>query len=213
MHPDPHPYEPLQETNPGKPRRVPRVAVAVGLTAFLGLAGAGLAFAVGGSGTPGTALSSSTSSTTSVPKSVRPHIGHGAGPMLGLGRGLGRVLHGEYTIDEGGTYKTIAVQTGMVTAVSCTSISVQSTDNLVQTYAVQPSTVVDSQANGISTVQKGDTVNVQAVVQNSSRTATNIVDVTKVGASRKGFGFMPGAPGGGPGGSGGAPPASSSAAT
>lgn len=199
MQPEQHPYGPLQEPNPAKkPRRVPRVAVAAGVTVFLGLAGAGLAFATSGGGTPAASLSSSSSSSTTpttVAKSPHPRAGKFGGPaMLGPGMGLGKVVHGQYTIDVGGTYKTIAVQTGTVAAVSSTSITVTSSDGVSQTFVVDPSTVVDSQANGIGSVQKGDTVNVEALVQGGTMTATNIVDSTKVGSSRKGFGLVP--PGG-----------------
>lgn len=118
--------------------------------------------------------------------------------MLGLGGAGGRVLHGEYTIDQGGgTYKTIVVRTGQVSAVSASSITVTSADKSTGTFTVQPSTIVDSQAGGIGSVAKGDTVNVQAVVQGQTQTATNIVDVTKIGNSRRGFGLVPpGAAGG-----------------
>ena len=201
MNSEPDPYRPLQQPAPGKSaRRVPRLAVAVGTTAFLGLAGAGVAFAVGGSGTPVPSLSSATSSTTQ-PKSPpqRPKKVGGALGRFGMGLGGGRVLHGEYTVDEGGTYKTIMIQTGKVTAKAAdgSSFTVQSVDSTSESYVVQPSTIVNSQAGGISTVAVTDTVYVQALVQGSSHTATRIIDITKIGSSRKGFGLEP--PGGGGG--------------
>lgn len=192
----PHPYGPLQEPTPGKPpRKVPRVAIAAGMTAFFGLAGAGLAFATSGGGAPAASLSSTSSSTTtSVPKQLLPRAGKPGGPMFGLGPvGLGRVLHGQYTIDQGGTYKTVAEQTGQVASTDAkgTSITVTSSDGFSQTYVVNSSTVVDSLAGGIRSVQKGDTVSVQAVVQGTTLTATNIVDGSKIGSSRKSFGLVP----------------------
>jgi hypothetical protein len=185
-------------------RRVPKVAVAVGLTALFGLGGAGVALALDGSGgTPSGALSSSSSSSSSTlaPAKVHPPMGMFRGGLKGLGGG---VIHGEYTVKNGSTYQTLDEQVGTVQGVPTTSIEVRSADGFTQTYTVQSSTVVDSQAGGISTVKAGDTVRVEALVQGTgntaTRTATNIVDVTKIGSSRKGFGLGmgPGQGGGGP---------------
>ena len=104
-------------------------------------------------------------------------------------RGGGRVLHGDYTIQTPSGHQEILVQSGTVQAVSSTSITVLSTDGYSHTYAIVPSTVVDAEANGIGTVQNKDQVELQATVQNGKDTATNIVDITKIGNSRKGFGF------------------------
>jgi hypothetical protein len=200
-----HPYEPLNASEPPvhQARRVPRVAVAVGITAFLGLAGAGVAVAVGGgSGAPAPSLSSSSppsSTSPTVPGRPHPRAGFAAG---GLG---GNVLHGEYTIANGSSYQTVAVQVGQVTAVSSGSITVKSSDGYTHSYTVQPTTIVDSQSGGIAAVASKDTVRVQALVQGRSQIATNIVDTTKVGASRKGFGFGFGFGSGRPGGHGGGP--------
>ena len=203
-----HPYEPLgtppTPPPPSRPRwRVPKVAVAVGVTAFLGLGGAGLAFAVGGTGSSGSSPSSSpASSPSSTPSSpVTPKTGHpGFGPGGRFGRGFaaglgGNVVHGEYTVKNGSSYQTVAVQVGQVTGVSPTSITVKSSDGYTQTYVVQSSTIVDSQSGGISAVQDSDNVNIQSLVQGSKHTATDIVDTTKIGASRKGFGFGSDGPG------------------
>jgi hypothetical protein len=164
--------------------------VALGLTLFLGLAGAGVAFAIGGGGGhPAASLSSSSTSSpsTSVPAGKHVHPGPGMRPFFGPGGG--GVVHGVYTVPNGSGFRTLAEQTGQVTAVSATSLTVKSADGFAQPYTVEPSTVVDSQAGGISTVAKGDTVRVQATVSGAKQTAINIVDVTKIGSSRQGFGF------------------------
>ena len=96
--------------------------------------------------------------------------------------------------------------------VSKSSITVKSDDGFTQTYTVQSSTVVDSQADGIGAVAGTDTVRIEALVSGTTQTATNIVDTTKIGSSRKGFGYPTPAAGadgygpGGPGGPGGAAP-------
>lgn len=171
--------------------RVPRAAMVGGLAVGLALGGAGIAFAA--------TSSSTTPSTTAPSNTTRP--GHPFGGLKGPGGpfggpvgigGLGRVVHGQFTTrTASGGYQTVDVQTGKVTAVSATSISVTSTDGYSHTYGVTASSVVDSQRGGISSIAKGDEVLVTATTVNGKDTVTNIVDTTKVGASRKGFGFGP----------------------
>lgn len=120
----------------------------------------------------------------------------------GLGGG---VLHGEFTVRSGSGYKTEAVQTGSVTAVSKSSLTVKSSDGYTHTYVVESSTVVDSQAGGISSVSKGDSISVTATVSGSTETAAQITDQTKLKSSGQHFGFDPF--GGGGGGQGPRPPA------
>lgn len=104
----------------------------------------------------------------------------------------GNVLHGVYTVKTAsGTYQTVESQVGTVSSVSPTSIVVSSADGYSHTYVVTTSTVVDSQAGGINAVAKSDTVRVSAVTQSGTDTATSITDMTKIGASRTGFGFGP----------------------
>lgn len=193
--------------------RVPRSAVTVGLAAFLGLAGAGVAFAVTGpSGrTASSATGSLASGTSSTATPGGPPAGrHGMGrfgPHAGFGPMGAGVVHGVFTVRNGSGYRVEEVQTGVVQpGNSSTSITVNSADGYSQTYTVQPSTEVNSQAGGISTVKSGDRVRVEALQQGSGYTATDIVDMTQIGSSRQGFGFGPPAPpASGPTGSGQAP--------
>ena len=119
------------------------------------------------------------------------------------------MVHGQATIrTSAGKYQTVDVQSGQVTAVSGTSITVASTDGYTHTYVVSASTVVDAQRAGISSVANKDEVQVVATQSGSQQTATNIVDTTKLQSSRAGFGFGArpgGAPFGGPGPAGGGP--------
>jgi hypothetical protein len=119
----------------------------------------------------------------------------------GFGFG-GAVVHGQETVKQGTGYKTIYFQTGTVKAVSGSSITVVSSDNYEATYTVKSSTLVDSQAGGISAVAVKDTVSIEAV-DGTPPVAASILDTTKVGASRQGFGFGDGDHGGMPGGAGG----------
>jgi hypothetical protein len=100
-------------------------------------------------------------------------------------------VHGEFTTSTPSGYKTVEVQAGKVAAVSPTSITVTSPDGYTHTYAVTSSTLVDAQRGGISSVAKGDQVQIVATTVSHKDTATNIADTTKIGASRKGFGFGP----------------------
>ena len=160
-----------------------------GLAVGLALGGAGIAYAA--------TSSSTTPSTTAPPSTTRP--GHPPAGFKGPGGpfgarggigGLGPVVHGQFTTrTASGGYQTVEVQTGKVTSVSPTSISVTSADGYNHTYMVTASSVVDSQRDGISSVAKGDEVQVTATRVNGKDTVTSIVDTTKLGASRKGFGF------------------------
>lgn len=194
-----NPYDPA----PGTPapaeartRRLPRAAAAGGLVAVVALAGAGLAFAAsGGSRSTATPAASGTSSTTQPATPDRPAGPFGKGRFgIGgrmFGRGLGGVVHGSVTLHSPSGYRTVEVQIGQVTQVSSSSITVKSSDGYSHTYAVQSSTVVDSLAGGIASVAKGDQIQLLATPAKGTDTAFNIVDQTKVGGSRMGFGFGP----------------------
>jgi hypothetical protein len=95
-----------------------------------------------------------------------------------------------------GTYQTYAVQVGTASGVSSSSITLKSADGYSHAYVVTASTVVDAQRDGIASVKNGDQVRLIATVSGGTSTATDIVDITKVGAGRPGRpGFFPGPPG------------------
>jgi hypothetical protein len=168
--------------------RLPRAVMVGGLAVGLALGGAGMAFA---------ATSGSTTPSTTTPSKPAGPVHRGVRGPAGLGfgapGGLGRVVHGEFTTrTASGAYRTVLVQSGTVDGTpTTTSITVKSADGYTHTYAVSSSTVLDAQRGGISSVGNGDQVRVLATPVNGQDTATNIVDATKVGASRKGFGFGP----------------------
>ena len=194
-------YGPLQPPH----RRFPRVALAGGLAGALALSGAGIAYAAtSGGSSPATPAASNSPTTTAPPTAPQGHgkvhrggFAFGPAGFGGLGLG-GRVLYGQATLQQpDGTLKTVEFQVGTVSAVSDKSITLTSgagSNTYTHTYTVDASTIVDSQAGGISTVAKGDQVRLTATQQNGSDTATDIVDATKIKSSRDGFGFQ-----GGPG--------------
>jgi hypothetical protein len=191
----PNPYDPQAGSPPAKTpgRRLPRAALAGGIAIGLALGGAGLAYAASSSSPTNTPAASGTSSTTNPPSKDKPgHPFRGRGFAfggLGFGLGLNQIVHGSVTVRSGNSYKTIDVQVGQVTSVSSSSITVKSTDGYTQTYAVIPTTIVDSQAGGISSVATNDQVELMATPQKGTDTAANIVDTSKIQNSRGAFGF------------------------
>jgi hypothetical protein len=126
------------------------------------------------------------------------HFGHG-GPfghkLFGFGGfgGFGRFggLHGEFTIKkpDGNGYETVATQTGEVTAVSPSSITVKSEDGFSRTYSVDENTVVGSGRDGIGNVKTGDTVSIAGVVDGGKASAAAILDSTGLGKIGEHWGF------------------------
>ena len=182
-------------------RRLPHAAMVGGLVFGMALGGAGIAFAAG-SGSGSGSSTTTPNGAPATPPGPGGHAGHMGGPMKGgplgeLGRFGGKVLYGSATIQTAsGATKTIDFQVGTVTATNISgdsgTITVGSGTNNshTQTYAVQPSTIVDSQAGGISTVKTGDTVIVVAEDNASGNpTAMDIRDRTQMKDSRHGFGF------------------------
>ena len=101
----------------------------------------------------------------------------GGGPGGGPGGfGLANALHGDFVVSSNGSYVTDRLQTGTVSAVSATDITVASADGYTQTYTVNSSTSVDRGNNSISNVVKGNTVTVIATLSGSTATATTIED-------------------------------------
>jgi hypothetical protein len=79
-----------------------------------------------------------------------------------------------------GSFQTIAVQRGDVTAVSATSITVKSLDGYVATYVVNSTTRINGKNGKITDVKTGNQVGVEASVSGGTSTAVRIVDLTTV---------------------------------
>jgi hypothetical protein len=117
--------------------------------------------------------SGSTSSTTGSTGAVQNGRG---GPRGGGFDGVGQALHGEFVVNEtttaadgttSTTTKTIRIQTGAVTAIDATSLTVLSTDSFSATYAL--GTGVD-----VTGIAVGDTVSVRADVNGTVVTAVRV---------------------------------------
>ncbi|MET0425463.1 MAG: hypothetical protein ABW046_16380 [Actinoplanes sp.] len=181
----------------GKPgaggRKNPKVAVAGALVAVaVASAGitAGVMAATGGD---------STSASAAGPGGggQGPGMG-GRGGTMGGGGGAAAALHGEYVVSDGnGGYATQLTQTGTVSAVSSSSITVKSTDGFSQTYVITSVTSVDNGQDQIADVVTGHTVRVVATSADSTATATTITDSDLASTTQQQSGGQPG--GGAPG--------------
>ncbi|WP_236790665.1 hypothetical protein [Amycolatopsis sp. GM8] len=126
--------------------------------------------------------------------------GPGGGRMGGFNNGqmgalslMRDALHGDFTVQENGGYVTERMQTGDVSALSATSITVKSADSYTQTYAIDSAT---EKADNLAT---GSTVTVLAKVSGDTATATSITDGRAQSGGQGGFpgGGTQGGPGGG----------------
>jgi hypothetical protein len=116
-----------------------------------------------------------------------PGTGGGFGGRGGaFGGGMTTALHGTYVVADGnGGYSTELTQTGTVSAVSSSAITVKSTDGYSKTYAITSSTSVDSGSDQISAVATGHTVR---IVADSKASATAITDTNLSGGQNQGGG-------------------------
>src|SRR5262249_42514770 len=114
-------------------RKISRVLAAVGVAGAAAAAGTiGLAAAQTDTTSPSTTAPPSSTSAPSQPEGHHP----GPGGRFGFGGIGGDVLHGEFVVPKNGAFETLDTQTGKVTDVSSTSISVKSDDGFSKTYAV-----------------------------------------------------------------------------
>ena len=106
----------------------------------------------------------------------------GPGPTHGGPSGEGRMLHGEMVVeDDSGDAVTRLMQSGEVTKVSASSISVTSTDGFSATYVIDGDTVVRSpdasdDASGIDGIKSGDTVQIHASEDGDEDTALAVFE-------------------------------------
>jgi hypothetical protein len=98
----------------------------------------------------------------------------GASSFGGPGGIVASVAHGQVVVaDSAGSYVTRLLQTGTVTAVTPTSITVRSADNYAATYTVASGTTVDNGTDAISDVATGHTV---MILASTAKAAVTITD-------------------------------------
>jgi hypothetical protein len=127
--------------------------------------------------------------------------GHGPGMGFGMGFGIGigpgPALHGEYVVPkDGGGYQTVAGQTGEVTAVDGSSVTVRSEDGYTRKYEVPADALVNAARDGLGTIKQGHRVSVVATVSGETATAVRVVDFSVEQAARERW--FPGRSGSGP---------------
>lgn len=122
--------------------------------------------------------------------------GFGAPGNLGLG-GAAQALHGEYVVQNNGQYVTELEQTGTITGVSGSQVTVKSDDGYVQAYAISSDTTItsfagrrQSQPGGgsldASSLASGQTVHVTALKDGNA--ALTILVSSTAGTSSNGSG-------------------------
>ncbi len=183
------PYPPQQGGEPERPKWSTRKTTAVTVVAAAAvLAIGGVAVAHSGS--------DSGSGTSQGPGGGQGGPGGfpGGGAMPG-GAGLAGALHGTFVTGSNGSYVTRLMQTGEVTAVSSSTLTVKSTDGYTKTYTLSSATTVNGGQSQLSAVQSGHTV---TVVASEAGAATTVTDQSLATTGQNGQG---GFPGGAPGGS------------
>jgi hypothetical protein len=140
-----------------------KTAVAVGVAVLIAVGG-GVAIAVGTSGN---------STTAQQGPGMGGRNGGMPGGMGGGATALRAALHGDFVVpDANGGYVTERLQTGDVTAVSATSISLTSKDGYQQVYTIDGSTQKTSDP------KTGESVTVVAKITGNTAAATSITSAT-----------------------------------
>lgn len=98
------------------------------------------------------------------------------GPQMGFG---GKVLHGEATVEApDGTTKVVVSQSGDITDVTDSTITVKSTDGFEATYTIDKNTRISLNGSdgAVSSLKKGDTVHIFGTKSGSTSHANAVMD-------------------------------------
>jgi hypothetical protein len=102
--------------------------------------------------------------------------GHHGGGYTGS---FGNAVHGDFVVRTAtGAFATERVQTGKVTKLSATTLTLTSDDHYVGNYLLNASTVINRGAITIDDVKLGDTVTVIATLSGSTATANTVTDLS-----------------------------------
>lgn len=113
--------------------------------------------------------------------------GPGGRMMGGQGMVMREALHGDFVVSDGnGGYVTERMQTGEITEISATSISLTSKDGYKQVYTI------DSSTRKTGDPKTGETVTVNATVSGNTATATTIGKPGQLQRGQNGQGGQPG---------------------
>jgi len=101
------------------------------------------------------------------------------GPDMGFGIGGGRVLHSEATVKApDGTTKVVVSQSGDITDITDSTITVKSTDGFEATYTIDKNSRISLNGSdgAMSSLKKGDTVRVFGTKSGSTNHANAVMD-------------------------------------
>jgi len=148
-------------------------------TVALALAGTGAGVAAAQTTTTPAAPSTPTNQAPANPATGAKHTWEDHGGWMGKDHGgLGRVVHGEFTVHTTTGDKVMDVQRGVVTAINATSVTVKSTDGYSATYTIDPTTKVykAKMTAAAAQIATNDEVKVQATKTSAAVTAQHIGD-------------------------------------
>ncbi|MFM1966422.1 MAG: hypothetical protein RL134_2147 [Actinomycetota bacterium] len=166
----------------------PRIAAIVAAATLGAAAFTGAAVALAADNTPSPSASASAPSRDGQgtqqrgpgERGGREHGDHGPGGHGPGGHGPGargpegHMLHSEGVVEQAdGTYITVRMQEGEVTAVSATSLTVKSADGYTSTYVINSDTELERD-RAEDAPKVGDTVHVRATVTGSTATADDV---------------------------------------
>ncbi|WP_033293015.1 hypothetical protein [Amycolatopsis jejuensis] len=149
-----------------------KIAITVGVAVVIA-AGGGVAIWAGTSGN-----NASAQQNAGAPGGPGGYGGFGG---RGGAAALREALHGDFVVaDASGGYVTERLQTGTITELSATSVTLTSKDGYKQTYTLNSAT------DETGTPKSGDTVTVVAKVEGSTATAISVTQPTQPGPRRRG---------------------------
>lgn len=181
------------------------------------LTAVGVAAVIAVGGTVAVTSANADNATASAPAAGQPMGGEGSGSTGSAGTGTGRpsgttgrdgfggemasrsliagALHGEFVVADGSGTVTERLQTGAITSLSASSVSLKSTDGFTATYTIPSGT-------DVSALATGTTVTVIATVNGSTLTVVSISTAEQGGMSGTGTGGFTPPDGAVPGGAG-----------
>ncbi|GAA1019874.1 MULTISPECIES: hypothetical protein [Amycolatopsis] len=162
-------------SGPGKAWSGRKTAIAAGVAVVIAVGG-GLAIWAGTSGNNATAQQGQGPGGFGGPGGPGGQGGFaGRGGMGGMAA-LRDALHGDFVVaDPAGGYVTERLQTGTITELSATSVTLTSKDGYKQSYTL------DSSTSKTGSPKSGDNVTVVAKVQGTTATATSLGEAQQFG--------------------------------
>jgi hypothetical protein len=153
----------------------------------------GLAFASGNASPPSGSTPATGAPGTPGPDTLGMHRGHGRwggphGSGMRMMRPDGPVLHGELVVkDKSGAVKTVRVQTGTITGIAGSTITVTSSDNVAWTWTLDSSTRIrrDMKKASASDLAVNDGVALRGEENGATTTAKAVNALSPAGLAKE----------------------------